>query len=83
MLVESPLYQWVSTAMIADWPVGYYLATKAEPDLSSIERLSSATITIVGLQLTRSGLPAIRDATYMQVNALVHLSAVMMRLKCR
>jgi hypothetical protein len=63
MLVESLLYQWVSTAMIADWPVGYYLATKAEPDLSSIERLS--------------------NATYMQVNALVHLSAVMMRLKCR
>jgi len=38
---------------------------------------------IVGIQLTISGLPAISDATDMQVNALVAFSAVMMRLRCR
>jgi hypothetical protein len=38
---------------------------------------------IVGVQLTGFGLPAIRDAKCMQVNALVNLSAVMMRLRCR
>jgi hypothetical protein len=32
---------------------------------------------IVGTQLTGFGLPAIRDATCMQVNALVDRSAVM------
>ena len=36
-------------------------------------------MTIVGIQLTGFGLPAIRDATCMQVNALVNLPAVMVR----
>lgn len=34
---------------------------------------------IVGIQLTGLGLPAMRDATCMQVNALVDLPTVMMR----
>ena len=38
---------------------------------------------IVGIQLTGFELPAIRDATCMQVNALVDLFAVMVRLRCR
>jgi hypothetical protein len=38
---------------------------------------------IVGCQLTGFGLPAISGFTCMQVNALVDLSAVMMRLRCR
>ena len=40
-------------------------------------------MTIVGIQLTGFGLLAIRDATYMQVNAVVAFSIVMMRLRCR
>ena len=38
---------------------------------------------IVDVQRTRSGLPAIRDVTCMQINALEELSAVIMRLRCR
>jgi hypothetical protein len=38
---------------------------------------------IVGVQLADSGLPAISDATYMQVSALLDLAAVMARLRCR
>jgi len=64
--------------MIADRPVGYYAATKAEPITSSIGPSSSTTITIVGIRLAGFELPAIRDATYMQLSALVGLSAVMM-----
>jgi hypothetical protein len=40
---------------------------------SSIGRLSSATMAIVGIQLTGIGLAAIHDVTYMQVIALVYL----------
>jgi hypothetical protein len=69
--------------MIANWPVEYHPATTAEPISSGIGRFSSATMAIVGIKLTGLGLPAIRDATCMQVNALVHFSAVMMRLRCR
>jgi hypothetical protein len=38
---------------------------------------------IAGTQLAGYGLPAIRDVTCMQVNALMELSAVMMRMRCR
>jgi hypothetical protein len=48
----------------------------ADPNSSSIGRFSSATIAIVGMQLTGSGLPAVRDLKCVQVNALVDLSAV-------
>jgi hypothetical protein len=51
---------------------------RAEPVPSSIGRLSSATVAIVGIQLAGFGLLAIRDVTCMQVNALVDLSAVVM-----
>jgi hypothetical protein len=54
------------------------LQQRAEPVPSSIGQFSSATVAIVGIQLAGFGLPAIRDATCMQVNALVDLSAVMM-----
>jgi hypothetical protein len=69
--------------LIAHWPVEYYLATKAEPDSSSIGRLSSAAVAIAGIRLAGWGLPAICDAKWMQVSALVDLSTVMMRLRCR
>lgn len=69
--------------MITGLPVGYYLVIKAKLILSSIGRFLSATIAIVGIQLAGFGLLAISDATCMQVNALIDLSDVMMRLRCR
>lgn len=53
------------------------------PVPSRIAKSPSATIAIVGVQLAGSGLPTIRDATCMQVNALGDLPDVMMRLRCR
>jgi hypothetical protein len=64
--------------MFVDRPARTYFAMETEPNYSSIGRPSSATMTIVGMRLTGSGLPAIRDATRMQVNVLAGLSAVMM-----
>lgn len=69
--------------MFAERSFGDYLATKAEPIPSSIGRFSSAMMAIFGIQLTGFGLPAIRDATCMHVNARVAFSVVMMRLRCR
>jgi hypothetical protein len=54
-----------------------------QTDQIKFGRFSSATMAMVGMQLTGFGLPAIRDATCMQVNALMDLSAVMMQLRCR
>ena len=67
-----------------DWRLtGRVPAIKTEPISSGIRRFSSATMAIVGIELTGFGLPAIRDVTCMQVDALVDLSDVMMRLRCR
>ena len=57
---------------------GICLPTEAEPIPPSIGRFSSAIIMIIGMQSAGSGLPAIRGATCMQVNALVDLFAAMM-----
>ena len=46
-------------------------------DRGGCDDLRRHIVTIVGIQLAGSGLPATRDATCMQVNAFVGLSGVM------